>query len=92
MRQYTVYILASKNRRLYIGVTNNLELRVAQHRLGVHGFTARYRIRRLVYYETTGDVRAAIAREKELKGWTRAKKLALISSMNPAWDDLLPET
>jgi putative endonuclease len=90
MRQYWVYILASRTRRLYIGVTNDLNRRVAQHRQGVHGFTARYQIKRLVYYETTGDIRAAIAREKQLKGWLRSRKLALISGANPAWEDLLP--
>ena len=90
MRQYWVYILASRSRVLYIGVTNNLELRVAQHRQGLHGFTAKYRITRLVYYETTTDVVAAITREKVLKRWSRARKIALIQSMNPTWDDLLP--
>ena len=92
MRQYAVYILASKSRVLYIGVTNNLEYRVAQHRLGKHGFTAKYRVFRLVYCEFTNDVNAAIAREKQLKGWLRRRKLALISSVNPTWDDLLPPT
>jgi putative endonuclease len=90
MRQYWVYILASRSRVLYIGVTNNLELRVARHRQGLHGFTAKYRITRLVYYETTTDVVAAITREKVLKRWSRARKVALIQSMNPTWDDLLP--
>jgi putative endonuclease len=90
MRQYWVYILASRSRVLYIGVTNNLELRVAQHRQGVHGFTAKYRVTRLVYYETTTDVIAAITREKVLKRWSRARKIQLIQSMNPTWDDLLP--
>jgi putative endonuclease len=86
---YTVYILASLNRRLYIGVTNDLECRVLQHRAGRAGaFTARYRITRLVYFEQTGDVRAAIAREKELKRWSRARKVALIESGNAGWVDL----
>jgi len=75
MRQYWVYILASVNRTLYIGVTNNLGLRVAKHRQQIHGFTAKYRITRLVYYETTSDVMAAITREKALKRWTRARKI-----------------
>jgi putative endonuclease len=92
MRQYAVYILASRSRRLYIGVTNNLEYRVAQHRLLRHGFTGKYRITRLVYYEFTEDVNAAIAREKQLKGWLRSRKLALISSFNPTWDDLFPSS
>jgi putative endonuclease len=91
MRQYWVYILASRSRTLYIGVTNNLDLRVAQHRQGLHGFTAKYRVTRLVYYETTGDVIAAISREKVLKRWTRARKIHLIESMNPTWADLLPD-
>ena len=90
MRQYWVYILASRSRVLYIGVTNNLERRVAQHRQGLHGFTAKYRITRLVYYEATNDVIAAISREKVLKRWTRARKIALIQAMNPTWEDLLP--
>ena len=90
MRSYAVYILASRNRRLYIGVTNNLEIRVAQHRLGKHGFTARYRITRLVYCEFFQDVRDAIAAEKRLKGWTRKRKRDLVSSVNQTWDDLLP--
>ena len=88
MRQYWVYILASRSRTLNIGVTNNLERRLAQHRQGVHGFTAKYRITRLVYYEVTNDVMAAITREKSLKGWTRARKKKLIESINPAWSDL----
>ena len=91
MRQYWVYIMASRSRTIYTGVTNNLERRVAQHRQGLHGFTAKYRITRLVYHESTSDVLAAIAREKQIKGWGRKKREALIQTMNPAWDDLLPE-
>ena len=90
MRDYWVYILASKSRRTYIGVTNNLPRRLHQHRTGEVHTTARYRLFRLVYAESTSDVRAAIAREKQLKGWLRARKLALISSVNPAWDDSSP--
>ena len=90
MRTYYVYILASRSRRLYIGVTGNLIRRVYAHRAGKVKSTARYRIVRLVYVETTSDVRAAIAREKQLKGWLRDKKLALISAANPVWDDLMP--
>jgi len=86
---YAVYILASLNRRLYIGVTNDLERRVFQHRAGRAGaFTARYRITRLVHFEQTGNVQAAIAREKQIKSWCRAKKLALIESGNAGWVDL----
>ena len=91
MRQFHVYILSSRSRNLYIGVTNNLHRRLQMHRAGDVCSTARYRIVRLVYVESTDDVRAAIAREKQLKGWRRERKLSLISSMNPAWDDLLPD-
>jgi putative endonuclease len=91
MREYWVYIMSSNSRTLYTGVTNNLELRVAQHRQGAVGFTAKYRIRRLVYCESTNDVMVAIEREKQIKSWTRAKRIDLITSINPGWDDLLPE-
>jgi putative endonuclease len=91
-RTYYVYILANKSRTLYVGVTNNLERRVYEHKHNlVAGFTSRYRIDRLVYFEETGDVQAAIAREKQLKGWLRAKKVALIESVNPTWEDLSAE-
>jgi len=77
---------------LYIGVTNDLARRVYEHRNGiVEGFTKKYRIKRLVYYEDTPDVIAAITREKELKGWRRDKKTALIKTMNPTWKDLADE-
>ena len=81
------------NRRgtLYAGVTNDLRRRVAQHQQGESVFTSRYRIGKLVYYETTQDVRAAIGREKQIKGWTRAKKVALVTATNPAWKDLSPD-
>src|SRR5215217_1362292 len=86
---YYVYIISSLRRTLYIGVTNNLERRVFEHKTGaVPGFTSRYRVTRLVYFEDTNDVVAAIEREKYLKGWVRAKKVALIESMNPSWNDL----
>ena len=88
MRQYFVYILASRSGRLYVGVTNNLYLRIWRHRQGEHGFTARYRIHHLMYYEKTTDISAAITREKQLKGWIRAKKVALIESVNAGWLDL----
>ena len=90
MRTYHVYILASRSRRLYIGVTGHLAHRLQQHRAGQVRSTAKYRITRLVYAEPTSDVRAAIAREKQLKGWCRWKKLALVSGINPTWDDLAP--
>ena len=86
-RSYYVYILASRSRNLYVGVTGNLVRRLAEHRAGSCQYTARYRINRLVYVETTDDVRAAIRREKELKAWSRAKRVALIESANPAWNE-----
>jgi putative endonuclease len=90
MRTYYVYILASRSRSLYIGVTNDMARRLWMHRDGQVHTTAKYRVVRLVYVETTDDVRAAIAREKQLKGWVRRKKLTLISAANPTWDDLAP--
>jgi putative endonuclease len=90
-RRYWVYIMASLSHRIYIGVTGYLHLRVQQHRKGNAGaFTAKYRINRLVHVEETNDVWAAINREKQVKGWARAKKIALIESCNPEWDELLP--
>ncbi|HET9786001.1 MAG TPA: GIY-YIG nuclease family protein [Pyrinomonadaceae bacterium] len=89
MRQYYVYIMASRSRTLYTGVTNDLERRVFEHKEKlVPGFTTKYRIERLVYFEITEDVHSAIAREKQIKGWTRDKKVALIDSLNPTWKDL----
>ncbi|HET6442131.1 MAG TPA: GIY-YIG nuclease family protein [Phycisphaerae bacterium] len=89
MRQYYVCILANRSGMLYTGVTNNLERRVYQHKHKmVPGFTSRYNIDRLVYYASTTDVRAAIAREKQIKGWLRAMKVALIESVNRDWKDL----
>jgi putative endonuclease len=86
---YYVYILTNKSKTLYTGVTNDLERRVYEHKNKlVPGFTLQYKISRLVFYEATPDVRAAIAREKQIKGWTRQKKLALIESTNPRWRDL----
>ncbi len=85
-----VYILSSGFKRLYIGVTNDLGRRVWEHKnpTDMDSFTARYGINQLVYYEEFDLVTAAIAREKELKGWTRIKKVALIVSINPTWKDL----
>jgi len=91
-RQPTVYILCSPNRRaLYIGVTTNLERRLAEHRLGRVAHTAEYNIRQLIYYELHDTAPAAIAREKQLKGWRRERKIALVESVNPEWEDLAPE-
>jgi putative endonuclease len=88
-RSYYVYIMTNPSRTLYVGVTNDLERRVNQHKLRkIPGFTAKYNITELVYYEETGDVLEAIAREKTIKGWLRAKKIALIESVNPKWQDL----
>jgi putative endonuclease len=89
---YTVYILASLSRRLYIGITNDLAYRLGQHRAGnIPGFTQRYHITRLVHFEQTSNVQCAIAREKQLKGWSREKKLRLIESRNAGWLDLAPD-
>jgi putative endonuclease len=89
MKSYWVYILASKSRTLYTGVTNDLMRRVAEHRSGTGSkFTERYRITRLVYCEETRDIRDAIAWEKRIKGWDRQKKIELIESRNPHWEDL----
>jgi putative endonuclease len=87
---YHVYIMSSRARATYIGSTSALAKRVAQHRVGYyHGSHSHfYRIHRLVYYELCPTARAMVERERQLKGWTRAKKVALIQSINPAWDDL----
>jgi putative endonuclease len=88
-KQYYIYILASVSRKLYLGITNNLWRRVWEHKQGiVHGFAQQFHIKKLVYYEMTGDVRSAIHREKQLKKWRREKKVALIEKMNPTWRDL----
>ena len=88
-KSYYVYIMTNPSRTLYVGVTSNLERRAHQHKLKqIPGFTSKYNITQLVYYEETGDVLAAIAREKTIKGWLRSKKLALIESVNPNWQDL----
>lgn len=89
VKTYYVYIMASRSRTLYTGVTNNLERRVIEHRQGLApGFTTQYRIARLVYFEVFGDIRQASGREKQIQGWRRDKKTTLIKSMNPAWADL----
>jgi len=89
MKSYYVYIMASRSRNLYVGVKSNLEQRVYQHKNKlVEGFTGRYNIDRLVYYAETNDVREAISRKKEIKGWLRKKKKALIEQENPHWEDL----
>ena len=86
---YHVYVMASASGVLYIGVTGHLETRTLQHKQKItEGFTSRYNVTRLVYFETFGDIRNAIAREKQLKRWRREKKVALIERMNPTWRDL----
>jgi len=86
-----VYIVSSHSRCLYIGVTSDLSGRVWEHKSGVfEGFTKKYKINQLVYHELFRDIESAIAREKQLKGWSRAKKIALIEKMNPGWEDLPP--
>src|SRR5262245_11337926 len=92
MKLYHVYILASLRRVLYIGITGDLETRLTYHRMMVNpnAFTARYGITRLVHFEEFSDVDQAIAREKQLKGWRRSKKVALIQRGNPHWYDLAP--
>jgi len=88
-RNYYVYVLANRSRTLYVGVTGDIHRRVAEHRSSVGSrFTRQYMVRQLVHVEITSDVRAAIAREKQIKGWSRAKKLALIEENNPQWIDL----
>jgi putative endonuclease len=89
MRTYYVYIMASRSRVLYTGVTNDLGRRVHEHKRSLTlGFTSRYHITRLVYFEEFGDVRDAIAGEKQLKGWVRSRKVRLIEQKNPTWEDL----
>jgi putative endonuclease len=89
VNNYYVYILTNRSKTLYTGVTNDLIRRVYEHKQKlIPGFTQKYNIDKLVYYEETVDVTAAIAREKQIKGWLRVKKIALIESMNPQWHDL----
>jgi putative endonuclease len=86
---YYAYILTNRSQNFYVGVTSELFQRTNQHKNGTYGgFTSRYKLDRLVYYERFGSVHEAIAREKQLKGWTRKKKIALIISLNPTWRDL----
>jgi len=89
MKNYHVYIMASNSRILYVGVTSDLVRRVYEHKnKTVEGFTSRYNINRLVHFEETTDANAAIAREKQIKGWLRNRKIALIEEKNQTWDDL----
>lgn len=92
MTRYYIYIMSNASRILYVGVTSDLARRVYEHKQkDVPGFTARYNVTRLVYFEETANPLAAIAREKEIKGWKRARKIALIESANPKWKDLSAE-
>lgn len=92
--EYYVYIMSStSNYTIYTGVTNDLVRRVYEHRTGADpdGFTTKYAVKKLVYYESTRDVLSAIEREKQIKSWSRKKKNTLIAGINPAWRDLYPE-
>jgi putative endonuclease len=92
MSEYYVYILTNHTRTLYTGVTNNLYRRLFEHKRHlVPGFTAKYNVTQLVHFETTSDVKSAISREKEIKGWVRRKKIELIETNNPEWRDLSKE-
>jgi putative endonuclease len=87
--KYFVYIVCSRTGTLYLGMSNSIYRRALEHKRGeVEGFSSKYHCNRLVYYESSDDVRKAIDREKQLKGWSRAKKIALIESKNPRWEDL----
>ena len=89
LKQYYVYIMSSYSRVIYTGVTNDLCRRVYEHKHKIHeGFTGKYNVNQLVYYEATSDIRSAIEREKQIKGYRREKKVALIEQMNPKWIDL----
>ena len=88
-KQYFVYIATNPSKTLYIGITNDLDRRVYEHKKGIiPGFTRKYHIKKLVYYEEFIDVNEAIAREKELKGWRRSRKIELIENINSSWKDL----
>ena len=89
-KQYYIYIITNKtNRVLYTGVTNNLKRRVYEHKNKlVKGFTSKYNVSKLVFYDVCEDIESAILREKQIKGWLRKKKIALIESMHPEWRDL----
>ncbi len=89
MKEYYVYIISNKRDTLYTGVTNNLERRIYEHKNHlIEGFTKKYNITQLLFFESSDDVTAAIAREKQIKGMLRSKKIELIKGMNPAWKDL----
>ncbi len=88
-KSYCVYIMSNISKMLYVGVTNNLEKRVLEHKSKlISGFTQKYNLFKLVYFESSGNVRKAIAREKQIKSWHRSRKVALVENMNPQWRDL----
>ena len=92
LREYFVYMMASLRGTLYVGITNDLIRRVYEHRNKlVPGFTAKYNVSKLVYFESTDDVTSAIAREKQIKAWRRSKKVTLLEYVNPYWNDLASE-
>ena len=89
MHKSFIYILANKSKTLYVGVTNDLKRRMSEHKVNsIKGFPARYNINMLVYFEEFSDIRYAIRREKQIKGWLRKKKIELIETLNPDWVDL----
>ena len=89
VKTYYVYIMTNRSKTLYVGITSELVRRVYEHKLKLlEGFTKKYNITKLVYFENTTDVMVAISREKQIKGWLRRKKIALIESANPNWKDL----
>ncbi len=91
-KRFSVYIMSNISKMLYVGVTNDLEKRVFQHKSKlIHGYTQRYNLFKLVYFESFGDIREAIQREKQIKGWVRSKKVALIETVNLPWNDLADE-
>ena len=92
MKNYFIYILASKNKVLYVGMTDILARRVFEHKSGlVEGFTKRYNVDKLVYYESQSDLKSAVKREKQLKNWHRQWKINLIEEKNKDWKDLYPD-
>jgi putative endonuclease len=91
-KTYFVYIMSNRSKMLYTGVTNDVEMRAFQHKSkSIPGFTQKYNLYKLVYFERFGHVRDAIRREKQIKGWLRRKKVALIESLNPKWADLVED-
>ena len=91
MRKYHIYFMTNKyNTVLYVGVTNNLQQRVLQHKSSISNFTTRYNVTKVIYWEEFSDIRDAIAREKQIKSWSRERKERLINEINPEWRDLMP--